>query len=268
MDGIIKALLANFQVRIPFKRLCGHYLDYFIENRLNPEITFDADDLDLFSVSDFNRIAKQLLHHDLKVTFHAPYKDLTPASSDPMVRAVALNRFEQLIRLIPIFRPWTVVCHTGYDAPRYDMPRDDWLEHSPNVWTYLGGRISEFGGKLMLENVYERDPQDLKDLFNRLDACQIEFCLDVGHVSAFSDTALENWLKVMGPYIGQLHLHDNAHHHDEHLPLGKGMLSLNLIMNFLNWSKTESIFITLEPYEDLESWIVNSIEYLNWFRNS
>lgn len=268
MNARINSLLSKIHVKIAFRQLHEDFLDYFLEKKINPEISFDSDELDHYSISDFSRIARQLARNNLKVTFHAPYKDLTPASSDRMIKEVVLHRFDQMIRLIPVFNPLTVVFHTGYDLPRYSWPQNEWLENSKTIWRHLNDRVKGLGGQLLLENVYERNPQDMKSLFSQLEDCGAGFCLDVGHASVFSDCSLSEWINKMGPDIRQFHLHDNTRQEDDHLPLGKGAINLSLVVDFLLLNKKDSVVVTLEPYEDLDNWISSSLEYLDYLSKS
>ena len=88
------------QVNIPFTMLFESYIDYFIKYRLNPEIGIDAAALDSFSISDFNAIAQQLHKHNLNITLHGPFMDLSPGSQDSAVRQVTRYRFAQLLNLV------------------------------------------------------------------------------------------------------------------------------------------------------------------------
>jgi len=91
----MNSLTEKIQINIPFTMLTEGYLDLFVQQGLNPEIGFDATALDRFSLSDFSGIAEQFHRAGLTTTLHAPFVDLSPGSTDPHVRAVTRNRFEQ-----------------------------------------------------------------------------------------------------------------------------------------------------------------------------
>jgi len=46
LESIKNSLIADYQVRITFKQLHDHLLEFFIENKINPEIAFDTDDFE------------------------------------------------------------------------------------------------------------------------------------------------------------------------------------------------------------------------------
>jgi sugar phosphate isomerase/epimerase len=234
-------LIKEIQVNIPFTMLHESYLERFIKFKLNPEIGFDAIALDRYPLSDFINIADQLHECGLTITLHAPFVDLCPGSPDPKIWAITRSRFEQVLRLIPAFRPKTLVCHTGYDEKRYGYIRSIWVEKS-------------------LENVYEYEPDDIRFLFENLHDQKIGFCLDTGHQAAFSGVSLETWIEYLGPYIAQLHLHDNLGKQDEHQALGQGLIDFQALFKKLITIRKKPPIITLEPHREEHLW--PSLEYL------
>ena len=253
-------LIKEIQVNIPFTMLKESYLDRFLEYGLNPEIGFDAIALDRYSLSDIGCIADHLHERGCTIALHAPFVDLSPGSTDPEVRAVTKRRFEQILRLIPLFRPKTIVCHAGYDEKRYGFIRSIWVEKSLEMWSWLARCVRDEGSVLMLENVYEQGPDDIQFLFERLQDQKLGFCLDTGHQAAFGHTPLETWVESLGKYIGQLHLHDNMGKWDEHLAMGQGLVDFNSLFNKLITIRKKPPIITLEPHKEEHLW--PSLEYL------
>jgi len=256
----VNARIKNIQVNIPFGMLQESYLKLFLQHGLNPEIGIDAAALDRFSQAEFSRIAEKLHEHERTVTLHGPFIDLSAGSTDPAVRRLTRNRFEQLLRLVPLFQPQTVVCHAGYDRRRYSFFKKIWTENSLDMWSWLATRLTAGGARLMLENVYEDGPDDILYLFERLEEYDVGFCLDSGHMSAFGKAPLQEWLQVLGPRMQQLHLHDNHGDWDDHLALGRGNIDFPLIFDYLKGLKTSLPIITLEPHKKADLW--PSLKYL------
>ena len=253
-------LIEKIQIHIPFAMLYESYLDLFIKHRFNPEIYLNSNALDTYSESDFNAIAEKLHERDLNITLHSPFMDLSPGSPDSAIRAATRHRFEQMLNLIPIFKPKTVVCHTGYDWKRYLPIKDLWIKNSLETWTWLSEKITSQGGHLMLENVYERDPDDLSVLFDSLKNQNIGFCLDVGHQEVFSRSSIEKWIDVLGHHLKQLHLHDNFGERDDHLALGKGKIDFPKLFECIKNLENQPLAITIEPHKEHDLW--PSLEYL------
>ncbi|MCP4623487.1 MAG: sugar phosphate isomerase/epimerase [bacterium] len=256
----IKQLIQKVQINIPFTMLYDSYLEAFIENGLNPEIGLDAAALDNFSNADFKGIAKEFHKNSKTVTLHGPFIDLSAGSPDPAVRRVTRQRLEQVMELVPLFKPRSVVCHAGYDTRRYGFFKEAWSEYSLELWSWMADRLAEHGTRLMLENVYEDGPQDIHFLFENLKNQKVGFCLDTGHASAFGSSRLEVWLKTLGPCLGQLHLHDNQGNRDEHLAIGSGKIDFDVLFDFFKRSKNTPPIVTLEPHK--EEALRPSLEYL------
>ena len=256
----MKALLPQVQIGIPFTMLFDTYLDRFLDYRLNPEIGIDAEALERFAISDFQNIAEILHEHHLSITLHGPFIDLSAGSTDPAVKAVTRNRFEQLLELVPVFKPRAVVCHAGYDWQRYGSFKDEWIARSLETWSWLADSLLTHGSTLMLENVYENDPEELATVLDRLKQQRVGWCLDAGHLFAFGNGELQQWLAELGSYIGQLHLHDNHGHNDDHLPLGQGRIDFNLLFAHLESKDLPRPIITLEPHQEEDLW--SSLDYL------
>ncbi|HRT27614.1 MAG TPA: TIM barrel protein, partial [Syntrophales bacterium] len=106
---------------------------------------------------------------------------------------------------------------------------------------------------IALENVYEKTPHQLCRLFRGLDAANLIFCFDAGHFNAFSNRSFEQWMEELGPFLGQLHLHDNSGVADEHLPVGDGNFPFARLFSTVEEMKVRPI-ITLEPHTEENFW--------------
>jgi len=247
-------LKRNVQVNIPFTMLWDSYLERIMEERLNPEIGLDAAALENFSRDDFQSVAEKLNGRELLVTLHGPFMDLSSGSPDPDVWDLTRRRYEQVAELVPLFKPRSVVCHAGFDARRYGFLGEAWYQKSLQMWSWLSRRLFDDGTRLMLENVFEEDPEDLKHLFENLDPEKAGFCLDVGHCSAFGSAPVESWIRCLGPYIEQLHLHDNHGQKDDHLCLGRGRIDFEGVFSLLLKTLKKQPIVTLEPHREEDVW--------------
>ncbi|EFK06783.1 AP endonuclease, family 2 [delta proteobacterium NaphS2] len=255
-----QTLTKKVQINIPYRMLKEGYLDKFLEYGLNPEIGFDAGALDVITYSDAENAARQFHRAGRTITLHGPFMDLSVGSPDPDIQGVCRKRFDQLANLVPLFKPRSVVCHTGYDHRRYRHMRDRWTENSLQIWNPLAESLKKAGTRLVLENVYERGPSEILPLMTNLSAHDVGFCLDIGHQAAFSETPLSEWVQSMSSHIRQLHLHDNNGDHDDHLALGSGSIDIQRLFRELHSLSIRPIAVTLEPHreEDLNP----SLEYL------
>jgi sugar phosphate isomerase/epimerase len=256
----LESIIQKVQINIPFTMLYDSYLETFIDNALNPEIGLDAAALDRFSEADFKRIAQEFHKNSKSVTLHGPFIDLNAGSPDPAVRRLTRQRLEQVTELVPLFKPRSVVCHAGYDTRRHAYFKEAWSQYSLEIWSWMADRLAEHGTRLMLENVYEDGPQDIQFLFKNLKNRKVGFCLDTGHASAFSHSRIEVWLQILGPCLGQLHLHDNQGNWDEHLAIGSGKIDFDILFDYFKRKKNTPPIVTLETHKEEALW--PSLEYL------
>ncbi|MFP3979838.1 MAG: sugar phosphate isomerase/epimerase family protein [Desulfobacterales bacterium] len=255
-------ILDRVQVNIPFTWLMdaqAGWMDVFIESRINPEIGLDAQALDQYRQSDFAAVARRFHLAGRTVTIHGPFLDLSPGSPDTEIRAITRHRLSQMIKAADVFCPQTIVCHAGYDETRYGFVRQAWYERAAEVWKWAGSVLAEKGIRLMLENVYETDPEEIGRVLEQVADENTGCCLDVGHLYVFSRMPLSAWLEKLSPYIGQIHLHDNQGQKDDHMGMGEGKIDFAPLFDWLR-SLSQIPVITLEPHN--QDALVTSISFL------
>ncbi len=247
-------ILKKIQVNMPFRMLVDRYLPMVLEKRINPEIGFDCFALDSFRKEDFLKVAGMLRDEGLTITFHAPFYDLRPGAVDRRIREVTVERLNQVFELVPYFKPESIVCHPSFDS-RYYVSNDDlWLENSRDTWMRFLAMADGMDTVIVLENVYENNPEILNRLINSLNKFDnIRFCFDTGHFNAFSNVPLEEWMESLGTCIGEIHLHDNDGRTDEHAPVGEGNFPFRRFFEFLSENDIRPI-ITIEPHTEENLW--------------
>lgn len=247
-------ILQKIQVNMPFRMLVDRYLPMVLEERINLEIGFDCFALDGFGKEDFLKVAGILRDEGLTITFHAPFYDLRPGAVDRRIREVTIERLNQVFELVPYFKPKSIVCHPSFDS-RYYVSNDDlWLENSRDTWMRFLAMADRMDTVIVLENVYENNPEILNRLINSLNKFDnIRFCFDTGHFNAFSSAPLKEWLESLGTCIGEIHLHDNDGLTDEHAPVGEGSFPFQRFFEFLSEKNIRPI-ITVEPHTEENLW--------------
>lgn len=246
-ETLIKAL-TQVHVNMPWRYL-PDYLDTVIKMQINVEIGLEAEQLDAISRLGFRSIAEGLHEAGCGITFHGPFWDLCPGSSDSLIRQVSTFRFHQLFDLVDVFQPIQVVCHTGYDPSHHGGHHQRFLERSLAVWEPLVARAERSHVPLLIENVWELDPEFHRDLLTAVDSSHFGFCLDVGHQHSFSRTPLSSWIESLGGFLREVHLHDNGGTHDDHLPIGRGSIDFRAFFGSLR-NRGISPLLTLEPHRE------------------
>jgi len=250
---------ANVHVSVPFFMLRDQYLSLILSNHIQPEIGLDSLVLDAFPLEDFKRVAKELGQAGLRCSFHGPFLDLSLGAIDSRIRKVSLERYDQVFELIDLFRPRWIVCHGAYEERHYGDNQERWLTNITGSLAHLLTQVEKTKTPLMIENVFEKDTRHLSSLFQALPSPLLRFCLDVGHHRLYSRTSLTEWVALLGPFLGMLHLHDNHGRADDHLALGQGSIDFPGLFRLLK-EKGLDPYITLEPHQ--EDWVRQSLEYL------
>lgn len=242
-------ILKKVQIHMPFHLLRDRYLPMVLKERINPEISFNHEELDLYHPDDYRKVADALLAAGLTTTIHAPFMDLRPGALDPKIRRASADRLRQVFDLAPDFKPRAIVCHPSFDGRYYVSTEALWLENSIAVWQPFLALAEAMNTLISLENVYETDPNLLEALLGSLRSPHICFCFDTGHFNAFATAPLEDWINRLGPLTGQLHLHDNHGITDEHLPPGEGNFPFGDLLQKLRDMGRRPI-ITLEAHSE------------------
>ena len=255
----LEALVGRVQVNIPFPFLLNGYLGRFLEKGLNPEIGLDAWSLSTYPPQTFRRIARIFEKAGRRLTLHGPFQDLAPGALDDAILVASRRRLRQAWRWLPVFRPEAVVCHLGYEARHYRWDQENWLNRTAATFRELGVQARPCGIRVMLENVYEKDPELIKEAIQRIALENVQVCLDVGHLNAFGGGDFKGWLDTLWPHVGHLHLHDNNGVLDDHQALGTGTVPLEFVLTFLA-ERNQKPLITLEPHQ--EGSLAPSLQYL------
>ncbi|MBL7031982.1 MAG: sugar phosphate isomerase/epimerase [Nitrospira sp.] len=207
-------------VHVPFERVDKH-LDLIRENRFNLEIFFGSQTFDSLTDADITGL-KEKLDYDPRLSFHAPFMDLSPGGVDPAVRKVTMDRFLRTLDFAEILKPSVIVFHSGYERWKYAHKTDVWLRQSLDIWRPVNERAADIGVKVAIENVFEDEPDNLELLAREMDSPNFGLCFDTGHFNLFARPSLSEWLQAIKPYILALHIHDNSTQADEHIVPGDG----------------------------------------------
>ena len=212
-------------IHLPYAELAKH-LDALAREMLCPEIYLPAHVLEQTPASSLDQLALALQANHLPCSIHGPFLDLNAGSRDESIRKVTLTRYGQAFVAARILKPHQMVLHAGYDRWHYGDPDDEemWLDTSLRSWRWALEETDDLGLTLALENVFEHRPQILAKLLRRMDRERLRFCFDIGHCNIFSDIPVTEWMDELGPFLAEVHLHDNLGKADDHLAIGEGKI--------------------------------------------
>lgn len=247
--------MGGVHVHIQYRYLDA-YLPLLLEKDCNIELFIPASILDNPPLTGLRHIEKAL-GNGRHLTWHAPFMDLSPGGVDEKIRQVTVSRIKQSVKESLPFNPELIVVHPGYDDYRFNEQEDKWLKNSLKTWREILGEFPHVN--LAIENVFESRPDTIERLIREMDSTRFRYCFDTGHFNVFSKVPLMDWLKCLGPYISEAHLHDNHGRTDEHLGLGEGNFDFDSLFGFFK-TLTKQPVITLEAHT--KEGVLRSLEYL------
>lgn len=155
-------------------------------------------------------------------TLHAPYNELFPCAIDKKARELAAFRYRQAIELAKRYGSTKVIIHGGYNGWIYYPVW--YTEQSILFWKEF--LKEDLGVEIVLENVLEREPAWILDIIKGVDDPRLRMCLDIGHVNAYSNISVMDWLEACAPYISHFHIHNNDGTRDQHNALNDGRIPM------------------------------------------
>lgn len=158
-----------------------------------------------------------------KLTLHAPFNELFPCAIDPMARELAKVRYRQAIALAQGYGIDKIIIHGGYN-PKLYYPV--WYTAESIVfWKEFIQEVPE-SMTIALENVLEEEPKMLLQIIREVDDKRLRMCLDIGHVNAYSNQDVFQWLRCCADWITHFHVHNNHGTFDTHNPLADGTIDM------------------------------------------
>jgi sugar phosphate isomerase/epimerase len=229
---------SHIHVHVPFRQL-EELLPFLLERRLQPEVAFKGPDLDQLDQAQLRRIAARLANADLAVTVHAPFLDLNPGATDPLVQDVTFRRYQQALHAAATLGARLIVFHPGYDVWRYGQQQQLWIEQNLRFWPPLLVEAARANCVMTLENIFEPEPLLLAGLLNTFSSPWLGHCFDIGHWRLFASVTMEEWFSALGHRMRHLHLHDNFGMKDDHLPMGEGSIDFTPLFAQLRTTPNE-----------------------------
>jgi len=193
--------------------------------------------------------------HAGRVGIHGPYDGLYIASWDPPVREFVASRYLKALDFLE------ALCETlGSSAPHMVIHSPFlFFGHAQVAHTPATGldkqmgwaqqtlekvlhRAQGLGCTLVLENIFDRNPQPLKALVESFDSPFVRISLDAGHANLMRESGAppaEQWALEAAALLGHVHLQDNDGFYDRHWPPGQGSTRWWALMQAIAALKTE-----------------------------
>lgn len=188
---------------------------------------------------------------------HAPPHDMYLGSIDPRVRSVVQFRINQTLRIANALHASHIVLHMNYVEEFHKYHLAEWIENARELLSKIETNV-----EIHIENSVERSNEIFVKFFREVGLENVKFCLDIGHVIAYSRDSIDKWINSLANWIAEIHLHETEKGSDQHKPLGTGYIDWDYIFVLLeeNGVDIKKTILTLEPRteEDLKK----SLEFL------
>jgi len=174
--------------------------------------------------------------------------DLSPGAVDPLIRRVTTERFSRTLDIAGLLKAGTVVFHSGYEKWKYEHNPRVWLDNSLRTWEPVVTQAESLGINIAIENIFEEEPGNLRMLAEAVSSGHFGLCFDSGHFNLFSVIPLGEWLGIIGPYLLELHIHDNNGTRDSHMPPDDGVFDFRALFDGLEAIGADGFVTTVETH--------------------
>lgn len=172
-------------------------------------------------------IIREKMRSSNRFALHAPFSEMFPCAIDPKVQEIAAERYRQVITVAQKYGIRKIIVHGGYN-PKIYYPI--WyIEQSVHFWREFAAEIPQ-DMVFCLENVFEEEPEMLAAIVRQVHDPRIQMCLDTGHVNAYSQTPVMDWLHHCKDLISHFHLHNNDGTRDTHSQLWEGTIPMKTLL--------------------------------------
>jgi sugar phosphate isomerase/epimerase len=174
--------------------------------------------------TDWNEVLKQhklqLSQFSGQVSLHGVYRDIILHSHDSKIADVSRERILSSIDVAKVLNAQKTVFHGSVNPLVLDeWYLKNWLEKNTAFWKQV---LAQYSGTVLIENVWEPNPESLRSLLDMVDSPRLKVCFDVAHAHVYSKVPLETWLSVLGEDVVYMHFSDNNGQVDEHAEVGAG----------------------------------------------
>jgi len=180
-----------------------------------------------------------------RATLHGPFTEIHPAAIDYRFRNLAKQRLNQAFEICSALSVKNMIVHSGWVPFIYFK---EWqAERGAEFWQdFMADKPEDFN--IYVENVMEDEPYMMADFMAHVTDSRIRLCLDIGHANAATskDISIETWIKVLGPYIGHFHLHNNDGTGDAHGDFEAGTMDMVSVFNAIEKHCSPDVTFTIE----------------------
>jgi|GEM_PF-2849444 len=204
------------------------------------EYCLDSNDLDVWYTSRVRRQLERFKRgYNAPIAIHGPVYSFDPVSNDQAIAELAWRRCMTIFDVAKWLQPEVIVFHSNFNPYCHMHLEKRWQEQTSAFWTRCLEQLPDDRVKVVVENIYDVDPEPLAAMIHTVGHPRFGFCLDVGHHNAFcSGPVLDEYIVPFGDKLMHVHLHDNDGVDDLHLPPGRGSIDYEPLLRHLRAKKS------------------------------
>lgn len=200
---------------------------------------------------------RMLAHVPGPLTLHGPFMDMVSGSPDQRINEVCRQRYLHAIRIAAELGSQLVVVHANFIGSLHNVPyRVGWHERNVEFWKPLAQYAADHGVTVALENMWEFDPTIIIDLLEAVNHPNLRACLDIGHAHLFSEAniTLQDWLRVVEPWLVHCHMNNNNGKIDEHhgFDFERGVINYKEVLRMVHELTVQpTIVLEMDTVQDM-----------------
>lgn len=212
------------------------YRDWLIEGQRDLELqsfhTHDVLDGDWRPLVD--ETLKQLDGYAGRLGIHGPFRGIFVHSVDPEIQKVVARRMDQGLDICAALGASQMVIHSPYTAwdhqnfRNFGNSRQSILEATHATLGAAVKRAEDLGVMLVLENIWDVNPDDRRELVESFGSEAFRLSVDTGHahISHHMNKAepVDYFIQSAGEMLGHVHLQDTDGFSDRHWALSDGTI--------------------------------------------
>jgi len=207
-----------------------------------------------------------------EVAIHGVFMDMITASRDTKIADAAKERILQNIKIARKLKTKIVIfcsCFNPCIATGSPGYVEGYKQRQIRFWSETLASVNDKGLRVVFENLWEPQPELLRDVLDGVNSENFKALLDTGHVNLFSKAPIEKWVEVLADHLSYVHLNDNRGDFDSNLVPGEGNIRWDRFFDALRlYGLKPRICLEVEAYGNrskLEN-TKRAIEYLKKMR--
>ncbi len=159
-------------------------------------------------------------------SMHGPFIDLNPFSPDLDIRKISYNKYIKSLKIAAELEMDYIIFHSQmHDGHLEPIMKEYVMDLNKELFASLISDVPEYKGYILIENIFEKNPDSLAELIETIGQPRVRINLDIGHAKLM-DLTMEDWIGKLKDNMIYMHIHSNNGDFDQHIPPKEGEIDL------------------------------------------